>query len=155
MLYNLNLQTNSYNIVDKLGNLLATAQDERIVTDQISFNAEINGKFENTFDFLRLQTTIEGKVNVSMKGSAGIKLKYGVDSGNKASRNTNTTTGKGLHIIPTIFCSGVEGKYTGSLKLSNPFGNIIDFSTDENEPIKFVLVEPFEVPLFNIQLFKQ
>ena len=54
------------------------------------------------------QPKIEGKINVQLKGSAGFKLKYGVDSGNKASRNTNTTSGKGLHIIPTIFCSGVE-----------------------------------------------
>ncbi|MGV0919289.1 OmpA family protein [Empedobacter falsenii] len=149
-----NFLTNSYSFVDKLGNLVATAQDERIVTTQVSFNAKIDGKFSKEFTFNPFQPKIEGKINVQLKGSSGIKLKYGVDSGNKASRNTNTTTSKGLHIIPIVYCSGIEGEYTGSLKASSLFG-AYEYETNDGKPIKFVLVEPFEVPLFNIQLFKQ
>lgn len=151
-----NFLTNSHTFTDKIGNLVQTAKNEITIKDQIKFNATVNGQFKKEFDFFRLQTKVEGKVEINLKGGAGLKLQYGVDMAGKNNKNSNVKA-KGLYIIPSIFCSGVEGTYLGSLKISNALTEILDiadFSTNEGNPMPFVLIEPFEVSLFEIQLFK-
>lgn len=148
-----NFLTNSHTFIDKIGNLAQTAKNEITIKDQIKFNATVSGQFKKEFDFFRLQTKVEGKVEINLKGGSGLKLKYGVDMGGK-----NNEKAKGLYVTPSIFCSGVEGTYLGSLKVSNVLTEILDladFSTNEGNPMPFVLIEPFEVPLFEIQLFKE
>lgn len=153
-----NFLTNSHSFTDKIGNLLQTAQNEVTIKDQIVFNATINGQFKKEFDFFRLQTKVEGKLDINIKGAAGLKLKYGVDSGASAQKNNSKVKAKGLYVQVNKFCSGVEGNYLGSLKVSNTLTEILDItgiSTNEGKPMPFVLIEPFDVPLFEIQLFKE
>ncbi|MBF7090761.1 OmpA family protein [Flavobacterium sp. ALJ2] len=139
-----NYLTNTYSFTDKLGNLVITAEDETITKDQINFNAKITGEYKGKFDFFRLQNTIETKLEFALKGAAGVKLKYGVD----------TKGGKGLFVTQSLYCSGVEGTYLGSLKISKPITDLLDWSTNDGKPTPFTLIEPFEVPLSEIQLFK-
>ena len=139
-----NFLTNTYSFTDKLGNLIFNAQNETIIKEQISFNATINVKYNKEFKFGPLQSKIEGKIDVNLSGGTGVKLKYGVD----------TKGGKGLFVSQSLYCSGVEGTYLGNLKGKGNFGDIFDFSTNEGKPTPFTLIEPFEVPLFEIQLFK-
>lgn len=75
---------------------------------------------------------------------AGIKLTYGIDHKNN----------KGLFVSKSLYCSGVEGTYLGSFKGKNKWGELFDFSSNDGEPTHFTLIEPFELPLFEIQLFK-
>lgn len=148
-----NFLTNSHTFIDKIGNLAQTARNEMTIKDQVKFNATVNGQFRKEFNFFRLQTKVEGKVEVNLKGGAGLKLEYGVDMGGRYNKKA-----KGLYVTPSIFCSGVEGTYLGSLKVSNAVTEILDFgdySTNEGKPMPFVLIEPFEVSLFEIQLFKE
>ncbi|GEM56120.1 hypothetical protein FB1_23410 [Flavobacterium branchiophilum NBRC 15030 = ATCC 35035] len=139
-----NLLTNTYTFTDKLGNLVQTAYNEVIIKKQIDFNTTIKGKFDGKFEFFRLETSFEGKVDFTLKGSTGIKLSYGLD--NKG--------GRGLFVSKSLYCSGVEGTYLGSLKVKGSLGDILDWSSNEGKPTPFTLIEPFEVPFFDIQLFK-
>ncbi|MDN3691859.1 OmpA family protein [Chryseobacterium tructae] len=135
--------TNSYSISDKLGNGVATAKNEMLLKEQILFNAVVEGKYEGVFKFCKLQTSIEGKVRFTLKGSLGSKLTYGV----------NNKDGKGLFVAKSLYCSGVEGTYYGSLEIKGVLG-VFKKETNGGEPIPFTLIEPFEMPLYQIQLFK-
>ena len=148
-----NFLTNTHSFIDKLGNLFQTAQDEVTITEQINFNAEVEGKFSGEFKFVPFQPKVEGKINIKLKGGSGIKLKYGVDTGNSSNRNNNVQKAKGMYVILSLYCSGVEGMYYGNIKTDSWF-DFFDSNT-EIKPTPFVLVEPFEVPLYEIQLFKQ
>lgn len=148
-----NFLTNSHSFIDKVGNLVQTAQNEITIRDEVKFTANVTGHYKREFDFFRLQTKVEGNIDLNLKGGSGMKIQYGVDNGGGKSGSA-----KGLYFIPSIFCSGIEGNYFGSLKISNVLTEILDideFSTNKGLPTPFVLVEPFEVPLFAIQLFKQ
>lgn len=138
-----NFLTNNYSFTDKLGNFIFNAQNETIIKEQISFNAKIEGKYKGEFSFFTIQTKIEGKVNIEFQGSCGVKLKYGIDS----------KGGRGLFVAQSLYCSGVEGKYSGSLIGSTMFG-ARKLETNDGKPTPFTLIEPFEVPLFEIQMFK-
>lgn len=138
-----NFLTNSYSFTDKLGNLVASAQNESIIKEQISFEAKIQGEFKLMFKFNPLQAKVEGKIDIELSGGVGVKLKYGV----------NVREGKGLYIEKTLYCSGIEGKYKGSLIGTSIFGTS-KIETNDGKPTPFTLVEPFEVPLYEIQLFK-
>ncbi|WP_054513115.1 OmpA family protein [Chryseobacterium sp. ERMR1:04] len=135
--------TNSYSIIDKLGNGISTAKNEMLLKEQILFNAVIEGKYEGVFKFCKLQTSIEGKVRFTLKGSLGSKLKYGVDH----------SGGKGLFVTKILYSSGVEGTYYGSLEVKGIFG-VFKKETNDGKPMPFTLIEPFEMPLYEIQLFK-
>jgi hypothetical protein len=54
----------------------------------------------------------------------------------------------------SLIGSGVEGTYLGSFKGKNKWGELFDFSSNDDEPTHFTLIEPFELPLFEVQLFK-
>jgi outer membrane protein OmpA-like peptidoglycan-associated protein len=138
-----NFLTNSYNFTDKLGNLVATAHNESIIKEQISFEAKIQGEFKLMFKFNPLQAKVEGKIDIELNGGVGVKLKYGV----------NLKEGKGLFIEKILYCSGIEGKYKGSLIGTSIFGTS-KIKTNDGKPTPFTLVEPFEVKLYEIQLFK-
>lgn len=133
-----NLLTDTYQFTDKLGNLIANAKNEAIIKNQISFEAMIVGEYKGLFNFFKLQTSVEGKVQFTAKGSVGIKLNYGVD----------TKQGKGVFIGQTLYCSGVEGTYSGKLL----WEGIFEWSNEDN-PTSFTLIEPFELPLYEVQLF--
>jgi outer membrane protein OmpA-like peptidoglycan-associated protein len=135
--------TNTYSISDKLGNGVATAKNEMLLKEQILFNAIVDGKYEGVFKFCKLQTSIEGKVRFTLKGSLGSKLTYGV----------NNKDNKGLFVTKSLYCSGVEGTYYGSLEIKGILG-VFKKETNGGEPIPFTLIEPFEMPLYQIQLFK-
>ncbi|MGU3376044.1 OmpA family protein [Chryseobacterium sp. M5A1_1a] len=135
--------TNAYSIIDKLGNGIATAKNERLLKEQVAFNAIIEGKYEGVFKFCKLQTSIEGKVRFTLKGSLGSKLRYGV----------NNRDGKGLFVAKSLYCSGVEGTYYGSLEVKGILG-VFKKETNDGKPIPFTLIEPFEMPLYQIELFK-
>lgn len=135
--------TNAYSIIDKLGNGIATAKNERLLKEQVAFNAIIEGKYEGVFKFCKLQTSIEGKVRFTLKGSLGSKLRYGV----------NNRDGKGLFVAKSLYCSGVEGTYYGSLEVKGILG-VFKKETNDGKPMPFTLIEPFEMPLYQIQLFK-
>ncbi|AWG26042.1 OmpA family protein [Flavobacterium kingsejongi] len=139
-----NFLTQSYSIIDILGNGIQTAKDERLITEQISFEANIDGKFEKEFKFDPLQTKIEGKMNIKLKGAAGVKLKYGVNEK------------QGLFITQTVYFSGIEGTYLGSLKAKSRWGLIdVAYETNKGKPMPFTLMEPFEVEMYTVQLFNQ
>ena len=138
-----NFLTNTYSFTDKLGNLVSHAQNEKIIKEQISFNAYVVGTYKYDFDFDPLQSSIEGKIKIQLQGAAGVKLKYGVD----------TKGGRGLFVAQSLYCSGVEGTYSGSWKAENLFG-LYEYETNDGKPKPFTLIEPFEVPLYEIQLFK-
>ncbi|MCS3870941.1 outer membrane protein OmpA-like peptidoglycan-associated protein [Chryseobacterium ginsenosidimutans] len=138
-----NFLTNSYSFTDKLGNLVASAQNESIIKEQISFEAKIQGEFKLMFKFNPLQAKVEGKIDIELNGGVGVKLKYGV----------NVREGKGLFIEKILYCSGIEGKYKGSLIGTSIFGTS-KIETNDGKPTPFTLVEPFEVKLYEIQLFK-
>jgi len=135
-----NVLTNTYSITDKLSNGIFTAKDEVLLKSQISFTAKIEGKFKHTFDFDPFQNKIDAKVNVELKGATGIKLKYG--------HNPN----EGLFVTKTLYFSGIQGVYSGSFK-NDSWLDILD-ADEEIKPTPFTLIEPFEVDLFKIQLFK-
>lgn len=111
-----NFLTNTHSFIDKLGNLAQTAQDEVTITEQVNFNAEIDGNFSKEFTFFAFRHKVEGNINIKLQGGSGIKLKYGVDTGNSSNRNNNVQKGKGMYITSSLYCSGVEGTYSGSLK---------------------------------------
>lgn len=136
-----NFLTDSYSFTDKLGNLVFSAQNESIIKEQISFFASVLGTYKYDFDFGPLQSSIEGKIEIKLQGACGVKLKYGVE------RN------KGLFVSISLYCSGVEGTYSGSLKAESFFG-LYEYETNDGKPTPFTLIEPFEVHLFEIQLFK-
>lgn len=140
-----NFLTNSYSFTDKLGNLVQKAENQSIIKEQISFKADISLKYKKEFRFDPFQTKIDGVVNVELNGILGAKLMYGV----------NNREGKGLFVKKIIYCSGVEGNYFGSLKVSTVIGKILDLETNEGTPTPFTLIEPFELPLYEIELFKQ
>ena len=137
-----NVLTNTYSITDKLGNGILTAKDEVLLKSQISFTANIEMNYKKVFDFDPFQAQIDATVKVDLKGATGIKLKYG--------HNPN----EGLFVTKTLYFSGIQGVYKGSLKGQNVFGDLFDFSTNDGKPTPFTLIEPFEVDLFKIQLFK-
>ncbi|WP_160136561.1 OmpA family protein [Chryseobacterium sp. c4a] len=138
------LLTNTYSIIDKLKNGIFTAKDEVLLKDQIKFTATVLGSYKYEFEFDPLQTSIQGKLNITIQGSCGSRLRYGVD--NKG--------GKGLFVKKTLYCSGIEGTYLGELKIKNRFTDIFDTSTNKGKPVPFTLIEPFEMPMYEIQLFK-
>ena len=58
-----------------------------------------------------------------------------------------------MYVETSLYCSGVEGTYFGSLEIKGILG-IFKKETNEGKPTPFTLIEPFELPLFDIQLFK-
>lgn len=138
------LLTNTYSIIDKLKNGIFTAKDEVLLKDQIKFTATVLGSYKYEFEFDPLQTSIQGKLNITIQGSCGSRLRYGVD--NKG--------GKGLFVKKTLYCSGIEGTYLGELKIKNRFTDVFDTATNKGKPAPFTLIEPFEMPMYEIQLFK-
>ena len=105
------------------------------------------------FTFFAFRHKVEGNINIKLQGGSGIKLKYGVDTGNSSNRNNNVQKGKGMYITSSLYCSGVEGTYSGSLKAKGPLG-LYEYETNDGKPTPFTLIEPFEVQLYEIQLFK-
>ena len=58
-----------------------------------------------------------------------------------------------MYITSSLYCSGVEGTYSGSLKAKGSLG-LYEYETNDGKPTPFTLIEPFEVQLYEIQLFK-
>ncbi len=136
--------TQKHPVIEIIANGVSTKSEEVLLDRQISFSAEISGSFEHVFRFDPFQTLIAGKLKVTMKGAVGIKLRYGVQEN------------KGLFMTQILHCSGIQGTYLGSAVIKNDmFGSILDEATNDGEPMPFTLIAPFEVPLYNVQLFSQ
>uniref|UniRef100_UPI0040470D74 hypothetical protein n=1 Tax=Flavobacterium sp. TaxID=239 RepID=UPI0040470D74 len=136
-----NLLTQEYSILDILGKGIINAKNEILLKTQIKFDAKITGTYKKEFIFYKLQTNIDGKLNIKMNGAMGIKMKYGY------------TPEKGLFLQPILYFSGIKGIYSGELKsTSRIFGYEFETS-DEIKPTPFTLLEPFEMDLMTMKLF--
>ena len=132
-------------LLEIIGDGIATSKDERILTQQITMNAFVDMKFRKDFRFDPLQTKIEAKAKTELKGATAVKVKYGV--------NEN----KGLFVEKKLIFYGIEGSFLGKIKKSTKFlGKIIsdtEYETNNEKPIYFTLIEPFEITLYKVQLF--
>jgi outer membrane protein OmpA-like peptidoglycan-associated protein len=150
-----NFLTQSYELVDLAENLIKHGQSAYIIDRQLVFEIKLSINLARDFKFFPLKPKIEAKVDFELQGSAALKVDFGVDTGNLNNINQTEQVAQGLYIAPKIYCSGISGKYYGKLVVSSKlFGVIIDLISDE-KPTEFILVNPFEVQLPNIQLFNE
>jgi outer membrane protein OmpA-like peptidoglycan-associated protein len=136
-----NVLTKQHSIKDILGNSITTRSDEKLFKAQISFTAVINGTLRNEFRFFRLQTQIEGKLDIELKGSIAMKLKYGINPD------------RGMYIQPTLVFSGLKGIYSGNFKSKTTLGKAKIETQNTLSPTPFTLIEPFELDLLTMQMF--
>ncbi|MBE0390786.1 OmpA family protein [Flavobacterium sp. PL002] len=140
-----NFLTKSYDIKDNAGNFIDNSKAQVTTKEQITINVMISGKYDKTlFKFSPLETSIEGKMQIKMKGAAALKTKFDF---NKE---------QGLSMKKTLIFSGIKGTFTGNVSVKNKtFGTIFDIGTEEKKPIEFTLIDPHEIDLGTIQFFNQ
>ncbi|CAM3860135.1 MULTISPECIES: OmpA family protein [Flavobacterium] len=139
-----NFLTQSYAIIDQLGNFVDNSKAEVICKEQITIKVFISGKYKNDFKFFGIKTNIKGEFDLKLNGAAALKTNFQVSKD------------EGLSMKKTLIFSGIKGTFTGRIKATNDIlGTLFDFGTDEKKPIEFTLIDPHEIDLGTIQFFNQ
>ncbi len=138
-----NVLTNTYDIKDKLGNLVNNAKATVTSKEKVKITIAIFGKFENEFKFFSI-TKVSGEVSLTLSGSATLQTTF------------KKTEGIGLSLNKKLIFTGIKGVFTGHVKVKNGLlGNLLDFSPNGGKPIPFTLIEPHDIDFGTIQLFNQ
>ncbi|OWP82765.1 hypothetical protein BWK59_14115, partial [Flavobacterium davisii] len=132
--------TKELTIIDHLKNGFVN-KNEVLFKEQIRFEAHINIEYKRDFEFFKLQTSIESKLNVEMQGTTGLAIRYGYEKE------------QGLFFNQKLYFSGIKGQYKGNFKTEiRKFGKF-EHNTNNGNPTPFTLLEPFEMDLMETQLF--
>ncbi|WP_444667003.1 OmpA family protein [Flavobacterium columnare] len=135
-----NTLTKQFSIIDHLKNGFVD-KNEVLLKEQIKFEAHINIEYKKDFEFFKLQTSIESKLNVEMQGTTGLAIRYGYEKE------------QGLFFNQKLYFSGIKGQYKGNFKTEiRKFGKF-EHNTNNGNPTPFTLLEPFEMDLMKMQLF--
>ncbi|MGM5630176.1 hypothetical protein O2K51_04675 [Apibacter raozihei] len=136
------LLTNKYSAGERMLHLFTLGHNERLVDGKIDLKIMINGEFNKEFNFLKIQNSIEGKVDFDLNEEAGLKLRYG------------TSPQKGLFMELILIFSGIKETFSGNLKSKSRWEILnIDYSPNKGEPIPFIMFEAKEYSLCKIYLF--
>ncbi|ANO47152.1 hypothetical protein Pf1_01695 [Flavobacterium columnare] len=136
-----NTLTKQFSIIDHLKNGFVD-KNEVLLKEQIKFDAKIDFDYRRDFFFDIFLTKVEGKLDLEMQGALGLKINYGY------------ADNKGLFFEKTLYFSGIKGLYKGSFNAKNKKFGTIEKQINDGKPTSFTLIEPFELNLLEIQLFK-